>query len=174
MVHEFSEYACNHQQSALHERRTSCDRAEIVYELVNRWWVNLTRTPLGNAPHELLYYMIFWHRLKEEPNNGMRYGTILFLPDWPSTGINLSYVSKFSFPYLILSHDRDSPISPFLWSHILVERTKKEGWWVGLGYTFWSRYLRSLLADLCYLFYSWHIRVGIRVSWAAYLAVSAT
>lgn len=123
----FSEYACNHQQSALHERRTSCDRAEIVYELVHRWWVNLTRTPLGDAPHELLFYMIFWHRLKEEPNNGMRYGTILFLPDWPSTGINLSYVSKFSFPYLILSHDRDSPISPFLWSHILVERTKKEG-----------------------------------------------
>lgn len=29
----FSEYACNHQQSALHERRTSCDQAEIVYEL---------------------------------------------------------------------------------------------------------------------------------------------
>lgn len=45
-------------------------------------------------------------------------------------------------------------LSPFLWSHIRVERTKKEGWWVGVGYTLPDTLDLAMLADFCYLFYS--------------------
>lgn len=116
-------------------------KVTLAYHRTLRSWRTIARVVYGGKrATQGVSYMICWHTLMEEPNNRMGWSMVPFSPDCPSTGINLSYVSQFSFPYLIISHDRDSPISPFLCSHILVER-RVVGW---VGYTF--RYLRSSYA----------------------------